>query len=74
MTYQFDSRLEFASTIPSSYYNDAAALTAENRTIFARTWQLVGHEDQVRERGQFFTANLAGEPLLIVRGDDGTVR
>ncbi|HEY6843945.1 MAG TPA: SRPBCC family protein [Thermoanaerobaculia bacterium] len=74
MTYRFDSRLEFASTIPSSYYNDAGALAAENRTIFARTWQLVGHEDQVRERGQFLTANVADEPVLIVRGDDGMIR
>src|SRR5579884_170304 len=74
MTYRFDSRLEFASTIPSTFYNDASALAAENRTIFARTWQLAGHEEQVRERGQFFTANVGGEPLLIVRGDDGSVR
>ena len=69
-----DPRLPFASTLPSSCYIDAAALAAENRAIFARTWQLVGHEDQVRERGQFFTATVADEPLLIVRGDDGALR
>jgi choline monooxygenase len=74
MTYRFEPRLTFASTIPSTYYNDAEALTAENRTIFCRTWQLIGHEEQVRESGQFFTTNVGGEPLLIVRGDDGEVR
>jgi choline monooxygenase len=74
MTFRFDPRLAFASTIPSTYYIDPAVLAAENRKLFARTWQLVGHADQARERGQYFTANIGDEPLLIVRGDDGQVR
>jgi len=74
MSYRFEPQLSRASTIPSSYYNDAEVLGAENRSIFGRTWQLIGHEDQVRERGQFFTTTVANEPLLIVRGDDGEVR
>ena len=74
MTYRFDPQLSRASTIPSSYYNDAAVIDEENRTIFSKSWQLVGHDDQLRERGQFFTTNVAGEPLLIVRGDDGATR
>ncbi len=74
MTYRFEPRLSLASTIPSNYYNDAAVLAAENRSIFARTWQLAGHEEQVRQRGQYFTATVADEPVLIVRGDDDEVR
>src|SRR5438067_13706527 len=74
MTYRYEPKLARASTIPSNYYHDAEVLTAENRTIFGRTWQLVGHNEQVRENGQFFVANIAGDPLLIVRGDDGEVR
>ncbi len=74
MTYRFEPRLPYASTIPSIYYNDPAVLAAENRSIFARTWQLVGRAEQVREVGQFFTATVADEPLLIVRGNDGELR
>ena len=74
MSYRFEPRLSQASTIPSNYYNDAAVFAAENRSIFARTWQLVGHEEQVRHRGQFFTATIADEPVLVVRGDDDEVR
>src|SRR5439155_594087 len=74
MTYRYDSRLSFASTLPASYYNDASVLAAENRNIFGRTWQLVGRAEQVREPGQFFTAVVADEPLLIVRGNDGELR
>lgn len=72
--YQFDSRLSFASTIPSSFYVDRDVLSAENRNVFARTWQLAGHGDKVREPGSFFTTTVADEPLLIVRGADGVLR
>ena len=74
MTWQFEPRLEHASTIPSRYYIDAAILGDENRSIFARTWQLAGRAEQVAEPGQFFTTIVADEPLLIVRGNDGVVR
>src|SRR5437762_4123505 len=73
-TYQFDPRLSFASTIPSSYYTEAVTLAAENRNIFGRSWQLVGHAEKVQDAGAFFTADVAGEPLLIVRGADGELR
>jgi len=69
-----DPRLEYASTLPSRYYTDAAVLEDENRTVFGRTWQLVGQLAQVREPGQFFTTTIANEPLLIVRGNDGVLR
>jgi choline monooxygenase len=72
--YRFDSRLERAATIPSRYYIDPAVLQHEHRSLFARTWQLVGRADQVRDAGAFFTASIAGEPLLIVRGADGELR
>jgi len=69
-----DPRLPYASTIPSHYYIDPAILDAENRNVFGRTWQLVGRAEQVREPGGYFTASVAGEPLLVVRGADGVLR
>jgi choline monooxygenase len=74
MTYRFEPLLSRAATIPSTCYIDPAVLDAENRAIFARTWQLAGHIEQVRERGQFFTTTIANEPMLIVRGDDDNLR
>jgi choline monooxygenase len=72
--YQFDSRLAFARTIPSRYYFDQDVFDAENRNVFARSWQLACHADKVRDPGQFFTTTIADEPLLIVRGSDGELR
>ncbi len=40
----------------------------------ATTWQAVGRADQVRESGHFFTADIAGEPIVVARGEDGQLR
>src|ERR1051326_5396571 len=74
MTWTYDSRLAHASTLPSNFYFDEAVLRDENRKVFARTWQLVGQLEQVRDAGQYFTTTIANEPLLIVRGNDGVLR
>jgi choline monooxygenase len=74
VTWQFDPRLEYASTLPSRYYFDADVLAQEQRDVFARTWQLVGHAEKVRDAGQYFTANIGGEPVLVIRGNDGELR
>ena len=71
---QVDERLSHAGTIPSWCYTDPAAAGAERDRIFARTWQMVGREDQVAAVGSYFTAEIAGEPLLVVRGGDRTLR
>ena len=34
----------------------------------------MGRLDQVCEKGQFFTADVAGEPIVVVRGDDAQLR
>jgi choline monooxygenase len=69
-----DPRLEHASTLPARFYFDADVLASEQRNIFGRTWQLAGRLEQVREAGEFFTATIADEPVLVVRGNDGVLR
>jgi choline monooxygenase len=66
--------LERAFTIPAPWYFDTRIEQLERDNVFAANWQAVGRLDQVRERGQFFTMNVSGEPLLIVRSDDGQLR
>ena len=59
-----------ASTIPAPWYLDPAMAELERSHVFASTWQAVGRIDQVAQTGDFFTTELAGEPLLIVRTGD----
>ena len=69
-----DPDIARAWTIPANFYTDPAVFAREQEKIFARSWQLVGHRDQVRNTGDFFTAELCGEPLLLVRDAQGELR
>lgn len=73
-SYTFDPRLARARTPPAEWYSDPRVLRREQERVFARSWQLVGRSDQVAEPGQFFTASVAGEPLVVVRGEDEVLR
>jgi choline monooxygenase len=63
-----------ASTLPATAYFSPETFEAEKATLFASTWQLVGHVRQAAHPGDYFTFDLIGEPLLIVRGDDRILR
>jgi len=73
---EFDAELplERARTIPNTWYTAPEIAHLERDAVFARTWQMVGRCEQVAAPGAFLTANLAGEPLLVVRGEDGVLR
>ena len=66
--------LEEAFTIPAPWYRDARVEELERSGVFRATWQVVGRIDQVTRNGQFFTADVACEPIVVVRGDDGKLR
>jgi len=66
--------LERARTIPNSWYTSAEVYSLEHSAVFARSWQAVGRSEQVSGPGSFLTANIAGEPILVVRGEDGGLR
>jgi choline monooxygenase len=72
--YNPNDPLDHAWTIPSPWYFDRTIVELEQHGVFAKTWQVVGRADQVRENGNFFTAEIAGEPIVVARGDDGLLR
>ena len=72
--YNPNDPLDHAWTIPSPWYFDPDIHELEQQSVFAKTWQVVGRADQVRENGDFFTADLAGEPIVVARGADGQLR
>jgi choline monooxygenase len=58
---------ERAWTIPASWYTDPRIAELERRTVWSRTWQLVGRAAQVAAPGEFVTAEVAGEPVVAAR-------
>ena len=61
-------------TLPASLYFDSAVLEREKLEIFSKTWQIVGRRDQLLCPGDYFTTEVAGESLLLARGQNGELR
>src|SRR5687768_4433494 len=66
--------LDRASTIPASWYVNNDLYELELKTVFSNTWQLAARVDQVAEPGQYVTTDVAGEPIVVVRGNDDILR
>ncbi len=66
--------LERAATLPASWYFGEEIHRRERERVFGQSWQMVGRGEQVASSGQFFTVDVAGEPILVVRGEDGMLR
>jgi phenylpropionate dioxygenase-like ring-hydroxylating dioxygenase large terminal subunit len=63
-----------ARTLPSEVYTSEAFYAFEKEAIFAREWLCLGHVSAIPNAGDYFTIQVADEPLIVVRGDDGAVR
>ncbi|HEY4903201.1 MAG TPA: aromatic ring-hydroxylating dioxygenase subunit alpha [Candidatus Sulfotelmatobacter sp.] len=72
--YDDQAPLAEASTIPAPWYVDPRIAELERMNVFGGTWQLVARTDQVQKPGEFVSTILAGEPIVIVRGNDKVLR
>ena len=63
-----------ATALAAQFYTDAEMTARDRRVIFDRSWQLVAHSSQLRNSGDHVIANLAGLPVIAVRGSDGVIR
>jgi choline monooxygenase len=69
--FPFDLNIAHASTIPARLYTDPLIHELERERVFGRTWQLAGHASDVRESGQYFTTEVGGDSIVVLR--DGEV-
>jgi Rieske 2Fe-2S family protein len=61
-------------TLNAKAYSRPDIFERERREIFARAWMIVGHVAEVGEPGSFTTGEIGGEPVVVVRDQDGTLR
>ena len=66
--------LEHAHALPARYYFGEAMLEREHEAVFARSWQLVAHREQLVEPGDHVVEMIGKVPILVVRGKDGVLR
>jgi phenylpropionate dioxygenase-like ring-hydroxylating dioxygenase large terminal subunit len=55
-------------------YTDPAIFEQEMDSIFEKVWVYCGHESQVKSAGDFYCVQIGRQPLIMVRGNDGTIR
>lgn len=72
---EFDPTLprDQARTIPSTWYFDPDFARRERETVFTG-WQCVGRADQVTQPKSYLAADVAGEPVVVVRDESGELR
>ncbi len=63
-----------ARTLPAPMYADSAFHLFDQEAVFARSWQWVGRAAEVRAVGDHIVAEVAGRPILGVRGNDQALR
>lgn len=54
-------------------YTDAAIFELEMERIYGRAWIYVGHESQVPNVGDYHTARIGNQHVVMVRAQDGSV-
>lgn len=73
LVFPFDPDITRASTIPARCYTDSVFAALEEEKVFGRSWQLVARAEQLREPGQYVTAEIGREAIVIVN-DGGTLK
>lgn len=61
-------------TLSAALYRDPAAYERERTSVFAAGWQFLGHESEAAAPGDYIAGDVAGRPVLAVRGKDGVLR
>lgn len=65
---------DHAVSLPGFFYTNPEFFEYECDHLLRREWHCLGRMDEIPNAGDFFTVQLFGEPLLVVRGDDGAIR
>ena len=56
------------------FYSDPQVFLLDIERVHLSRWICVGHESRVRSSGDWFRSDIAGESIIIVRGQDDRVR
>lgn len=63
-----------AHCLPAWCYADEAFFELERKAVFGRSWVGVGRQELLPNPGDYRTLEVAGTPIIIVRGEDMVLR
>src|SRR4029450_13841405 len=61
-------------SLPGWLYYDPEFFEAEKKAFLAASPQIVGHESEIAEPGEWRSLDFFGESVIVIRGDDGEAR
>ncbi len=65
---------ERATAMPPGVYTSQTFLEREQQQIFAKDWVCVGRASALSEVGDYVTYELAGQPIFVIRDNQGCLR
>ena len=65
---------ERAHAMPKSVYTSPDFAGLEQSHIFAKEWLCAGRAEALKDPGDYMTLEISGEPVIILRDHDGTLR
>lgn len=66
--------IDQARVMPAAYYTSGDFMALEVEHIFRKDWVCLGRADEVTEPGDYYTTELVGEQLLVIRDKDSSLR
>lgn len=60
--------------LPAACYTSEAFFEWERREVLSRQWHCIGRTEEIPEPGDCLGAEIAGEPIVVVRGADRQIR
>ena len=64
---------ESARAMPPSVYTSAEFMEREIAGVFSKDWYCVGRAEALAEPGDYVTAELARQPVVVLRDRDGSL-
>lgn len=67
------ARQRVGYALDRAFYEDEEVYRRDIERIYLRAWLYAGHQSEIPQRGDFFVYELAGESVIVVRGEDDAI-
>ena len=61
-------------SLPPAMYHSREILATEIEQIFRQEWMVIGRSNEIPDPGDYLTFEIAGEPVMAIRQNDGELR
>ncbi|MEJ8569160.1 aromatic ring-hydroxylating oxygenase subunit alpha [Elongatibacter sediminis] len=70
---QLIARQKTGFALENAFYEDDEIYRRDIERIYLRSWLYAGHQSEIPGKGDYFVYELAGESVIIVRGNDDQI-